>query len=100
MSTEHVVQAVKWIRTGAPFDGWTAVHLGFGVVAHRLGLSLAETTAVGAVNEVGEAWIRANRPGMFLSGGESPQNIAVDIGANTAGWLLSALVSPRPRSRK
>jgi len=71
------------------------VHLVFGFVAHRVGLTLTETTAMGLVNEVAEGWIRTNRPGAPFGGPESGRNIGVDLGANTAGWVLASLVCPK-----
>ena len=79
----------SWNR-GARIDTWTGTHVAFGVLAQRMGLSLAQITALGAINEVGEAWIRAHRPDLLWGEPESPPNIAVDIAANAAGWLLAA----------
>jgi hypothetical protein len=78
-----------WSR-GAQIDTWTGTHVAFGALAQRMGLSLAQITALGVANEVGEAWIRAHRPDLLWAAPESRQNIAVDIAANAAGWLLAA----------
>jgi hypothetical protein len=64
-------------------------HIGFGALAYHMGVTLPQITALGAANEAGESWIRANRPDLLWGEPETRQNIAVDILANPAGWLLA-----------
>ena len=76
-------------------DSWTWTHVAFGALAHRMGLSLGEITALGAANEVGEAWIRSNRPDWLWGEPERLGNIAADTVANPVGWLLADRLFPR-----
>jgi len=77
-----------WTR-GTHVDAWTATHVFSGALAQRMGLTFNEFMVLGVLNEVAEAWIRANRPEWVWGESESPQNIVIDIVSNAAGWLLA-----------
>ena len=91
----HLVKNGPW-RTwkqgrfeGKAVDPWTLQHVMWGMIANRMGLTVEQHAVLGAINEVGELWIRRNRPGSLWGTPESPVNVAVDLLANTAGWYLA-----------
>lgn len=73
---------------GTVVDNWTWAHLAWGWIAKKMGVTFEELLALGVINELGEAWIRNNRPEWTYGGPESGLNIAADIAANQVGWKL------------
>lgn len=76
-----------WKR-GQYVDAWTLTHVAWSMIGRRMGVPLPTMMALSVANEVGEAWIRRNRPQWLWAEPESPTNIVTDIVANYVGYHL------------
>ena len=76
-------------RPGAAIDAWSLTHVAWGAIANRMDISFSDWMAMGALNEAVEAWIRQNRPDLLWGDPETGLNVAADLVANAAGWLVS-----------
>ena len=77
----------RWEK-GEVVDAWTLTHVAWGVLARRLGLSSTDLLVLELVNELGEAWVRENRPDLLFGSPEAPLNIATDFASTYIGWRL------------
>ena len=78
----------RWDK-GQVIDKYTWAHVAWGAIAERMGVTAEQLLALSVCNEVGEAVIRRNWPQLTWGAPETPANIALDIGANMAGWELA-----------
>jgi hypothetical protein len=89
----HVIPG-PWTRwsEGKVVDKWWLTHVFWGWLGARMNQSLDQQMALTAANELGEAWIRQNRPDLLWGTPETPANVAMDFVGNALGWWLG-----RPR---
>ena len=77
----------RWPK-GQLIDNWTYTHIAWGVLAKIWGLSLEQITALTVINELGEAWVRKNRPNLLFGSPESAPNIGMDISTTLVAFRL------------
>lgn len=73
---------------GRYVDPWTVTHIAWGMVAKRMGIDLSTLIGLTVLNELGEAWLRANRPDLVWGSPETSENVIVDVAATVAGWKV------------
>ena len=78
----------KWSK-GQVVDWWTVMHVAWGALAERTGLSIQQLMVLTTANEIGEAGIRKYRPDLLWGTPEPWPNVAMDLVFTAMGHKLA-----------
>lgn len=77
----------RWSK-GAMVDPWTLTHVGWSMLARRMGVPLPTLMTLAVANEGIEWGVREMRPDLLWGSPESFANAATDVLANYLGYHL------------